>query len=220
MQRIDATAIHRLGIPRLLLMEYAGLAVARETRALYQTGVGAARPSRPIVVCCGTGYNGGDGMAAARHLQDWGWPVRVVLTGTVRQLREEPAIYANILRRLRVRCLELSSERGLATVRRWLAGCSCVVDALLGIGVRGTVREPMASLMTAINACGRPVVAVDMPSGLDADTGRPHGASVRATVTVSFGLAKRGCRMGDGPQQVGRLVIDAITIPRALLGTR
>ena len=107
MQRIDTRAIGRFGIPRLLLMDHAGLAVARAAQTLVPTF------SRPILVCSGTGFNGGDGLAAARHLQAWGYPIRLLLVGRLAQLREEPAIYAAMLQRLGLPVTELTEMKTL-----------------------------------------------------------------------------------------------------------
>jgi NAD(P)H-hydrate epimerase len=215
MERADADAIGRVGIPRLLLMEHAGIAVARAAERL----LGARRGS--VVICCGMGFNGGDGLCAGRHLHEAGHAVHIVLGGSIRRLRKEPAIYAGILRRLGVPIAEVGSaaaaRRASARLRRWLGACDVVVDALLGIGVRGAAREPVASLIGAINRAGKPVVAVDVPSGLDADTGAVQGEAIAAAVTVTFGLVKRGCVMGEGPARAGTLLVDSITIPRSVL---
>ena len=211
MQRIDAAAINRYGIPRLLLMEHAGLALAHAVSSL--------SPDRkpPIVVCCGTGYNGGDGLCAARHLHHWGYGLRVLLTGRVAQLRDEPLIYATIVTRLRIPLRELSGPARLRSAKRWLDSCGVIIDALLGIGVRGPVREPTASLIDALNRCGKPIVSADLPSGLDGDTGVPQGRAVKASVTVAFGLPKHVCFIGQGPAHAGTLITEPITIPPALL---
>jgi len=212
MQQIDAEAIEAVGIPRVLLMEHAGLAVARAVRQLVPDR------SAPLVICCGTGWNGGDGLAAARHLHERGHPLRVLMTGPLDRLREEPAMYASILQKLGLTLVECLRPADLALLERWLGDCRLVIDALLGIGARGTVREPTASVIDRINRSGKPVVAVDVPSGVDAETARVQGVAVRATLTVTFGLAKRGCLLAEGPAHTGRLVVDPITIPRTLLG--
>lgn len=211
MQAIDRTAIETLGIPRLLLMEHAGLAVARAVRNLASTS------SATIAVCCGAGFNGGDGLAAARHLQEWGYALRILVAGRVDRLREEPAIFARILQRLGVEIRECLSADDAAAAGPWLADAAVLIDALLGIGAQGPVREPIASLISRMNAAGKPIVAVDIPSGLDGDSGRVQGAAVRAAVTVTFGLPKRGCLMAEGPAHTGELIVDPITIPRSLL---
>ncbi len=212
MQAIDRAAIEELGIPRLLLMEHAGLAVARAAAAILR------KPSaRPVLICSGTGFNGGDGLAAARHLREWGYPLHAVLLGRLGSLQEEPAAYARILNQLGVTILEWSSPHAAARVTSWLKRCGLIIDALLGIGVRGVVRHPMASLIARLNRTGVPIVSADIPSGLDADSGRVHGVAIRATVTVTFGLPKHGCLMGQGPAHVGSLTVDPITLPRELL---
>jgi len=226
MQRIDTAAIETFGIPRLLLMEHAGLAVAQAASAVKRFGAAAAShqsPAEPpaapswIVVCCGTGYNGGDGLSAARHLEAWGFDVRVLLAGRLDQLREEPALYATMLQRLGIAVAACPTVEELTPTARWFADCALVIDALLGIGVRGPVREPMATLIEHMNRSRKPIIAADIPSGLDADTGLPQGCAVRATVTVAFGLPKHGCFVGEGPAHVGELIVDPITIPRVLL---
>lgn len=211
MRSIDAAAIGTLGIPRLLLMDHAGLALARAVRTLT-----SASPA-PIAVCCGVGFNGGDGLAAARHLHEWGYPLRILVAGRADRLREEPAVYARILRGLGCALRECATAEEAAELGSWLADAGVIIDALLGIGAAGTVREPVASLIRRINGAGKPVVSADIPSGLDGDTGRIQGVAVRAAVTVTFGLPKRGCLIANGPAHVGELVIDPITIPSSLL---
>ena len=211
MRSIDAAAIETLGIPRLLLMEHAGLALARAVRTL------TSNSPVPIAVCCGAGFNGGDGLAAARHLHGWGYPLRILVARRVDRLREEPAVYARILRGLGCELRECATAEEAAELGPWLADSGAIIDALLGIGAAGTLREPIASLIRRINGAGKPVVSADIPSGLDGDTGRIQGVAVRAAVTVTFGLPKRGCLMADGPAHVGELVVDPITLPRMLL---
>ena len=209
MQQIDAEAIETCGIPRLLLMEHAGLAVAHAAASLSRAGA--------VLVCCGTGYNGGDGLCAARHLHHWGYAPRVVLAGRLDQLRDEPMIYATIVQRVGIPLMELAGPSDLALVEQWAASSALIIDALLGLGVRGAVREPIASMIDRLNASGQPIVSADIPSGLDGDTGLPQGRAVKATVTVTFGLPKRGCLEAQGPAHVGTLIVDSITIPRTLL---
>ena len=216
MQQIDTAAIDTFKIPRLLLMEHAGMAVGRAVA--HHTA--DARPV--ILICCGIGFNGGDGLAAARHLHAWGYPLSLVLLGRIEALRDEPSIYAAILERLGLSIIELTARSGGAWERFevQLRRCGLVVDAMLGIGARGSIREPMASVISRINAARAPVIAVDIPSGLDAQTGRVAHVAIRATRTVTFGLPKRGCFLDEGPAHVGALNVDAITIPRPLLVER
>ena len=209
--QIDRTAIELLGIPRLLLMEHAGAAVARIARAM------ASSASAPIGICCGAGFNGGDGLAAARHLHDWGYPLHMVMTTAPERLRDEPRIYATILKRLGVSFQHIASAEDVSRLRPMLRRCGLLIDALLGIGASGAVREPMASLIAAMNDAAVPILAVDVPSGLDADSGAVQGIAVKATQTVTFGRPKRGMVLQDGPSHVGAVTVDAITIPHHLL---
>ena len=217
MQQLDDTAITIFKIPRLLLMEHAGLALARGVARLAErlSKTGHGTPS--VVVCCGTGFNGGDGMAAARHLQAWGYRLRVAVTGRLDRLYQEPATYAAILRQLGLTLLEIDSAEASEPLNRWLADGQLIIDALLGIGLSGPVRAPAAQIIDRMNDSGKPIVSADIPSGLDGDTGRPHGAAVRAAMTVAFGLVKHGCVVADGPAYTGELVVDPITLPRAIL---
>ena len=219
MQAIDREAIERIGVPRLVLMDHAGRAIAQAAAALMKSKP-AAWPSRSILICCGTGFNGGDGLSAGRHLESMGYAIKVALLGRWDHLRDEPATYANILRHLDVPIIEIESPASWSRLRRWLAAAPLLIDALLGIGVRGAVREPMPRLIAQMNRVQVPIVAADVPSGLDADTGLVQGAAVKAAVTVSFGLPKRGCLIAEGPAHTGRLLVDAITIPQRLLTVR
>lgn len=212
MRRLDEAAIQRLGIPRLLLMDHAGLAVASAARRRLSA------PGSPILICCGTGFNGGDGFSAARHLAGWGHTVRLLLLGRAADLRDEPALYAGIARRMGVPLRVVRSLSGVASAEWWLASCGLLVDALLGIGARGPVREPMASLIARMNRSGTPILSVDVPSGLDADTGCVANVAVRASETVTLGRPKRGCLRRQGPAHTGALTVDAISMPARLLG--
>lgn len=211
MQRLDEAAIHQFGIPRVLLMEHAGMAVARAIQSLMPT------PARSVLVCCGSGYNGGDGLCAAWHLTRWGYQSRMLLLAPLASLKEEPAIYAKMLLALDVPIAECESTEAVVRHDAWWQEAGVMVDALLGIGVRGAVRPVMAEVIARMNAAGCPIVAADIPSGLDGDTGRPQGAAVRATVTVTFGLPKHGLVVGEGPAYTGRLIVDDLGIPPHLL---
>lgn len=210
MQRIDEAAIRTIGIPRLLLMDAAGRAVAHAVRDL-------ARSPCEVLVCCGLGYNGGDGLCAAWYLARWGYQPQALLLGERARLRDEPAVYARILEGLGLRLHELTQQDQLDRVRERISRAELLVDALLGIGWQGPVRPLAARLIELINESHKPAVAVDVPSGLDADTGRPHPVAVKATVTVTFGWPKQGLLIGEGPSYTGRLLVEEIGIPASLL---
>jgi NAD(P)H-hydrate epimerase len=218
MRELDRLARDRYGIPGLLLMENAGRAVAAEVMALL-LDKGAASVGRPLVsVWCGKGNNGGDGFCAARHLLELGAEVRVVLFATATAVTGEAEVNLEIIRRLGVEVAE-RPDGPTADDRLWLARSDVVVDALLGTGFSGTVRGPLAEAVQAINEGRRPVVAVDVPSGLDADgaSGSEDPLCVRATVTVTLGLPKRGLVVEPGASLAGELVVAPISMPRPLL---
>lgn len=214
MQRMDEAAIHAFHIPRLLLMEHAGQAVARAVLRVCAHPM--TRPLR-VLVCCGPGHNGGDGLCAAWHLAQDGHRVRVLVAGSLASLNEEPVVYARILRALEVEWIEIGAAAQVEGIRREFAQAEAIIDALLGIGLQGPVRPAIASLIEAINGARVPVVSVDIPSGLDGDTGLPHGVAVKATVTVAMALAKQGCVTTGARPYVGRLVVEDIGLPRRVM---
>ncbi len=209
-QRLDDTAIHTVGFPRLLLMEQAGRALADAVNSLQST-------PGSCVICCGMGYNGGDGLCGAWHLVRRGWTPQVILLGSRRELKEEPAVFARIVESFHLPWVEAASIEEVDAVEERLRSCAVVVDALLGIGISGAVRPIPARLIALMNGCGRPIVSADVPSGLDADRGEPLGIAVRATTTVTFGCPKRGFFTSQGSSYVGRLLIDDLGLPEWLI---
>jgi ADP-dependent NAD(P)H-hydrate dehydratase / NAD(P)H-hydrate epimerase len=203
MRAADAGATERLGIPSLLLMENAGRGVADL--------VLRAAPARrgPVVVVAGAGANGGDGFVVARHLARRGVPVRVLLAAPRARVAGDAAVMLSALEGLGDIVVEDGS--GWADAAAWepvLAGAAVVVDAIFGIGVRDEITGVPAAAIVAMNAAPGLKVAVDIPSGLDADTGHTHGVVFRADVTATMGARKLG-QVLDADVPVGRLeVID------------
>ena len=185
----DRHAIEVLGIPGVVLMENAGRSCAELIR---EKTSGVERPS--VCVFCGTGNNGGDGFVIARHLLGNAFDVRVVLCGDRQRVRGYAKVNLDVLERMgqRVEVLDCSGDDVSQHVRVCGAGADFVVDALFGTGLRGSLKEPYAGLVRSINDLGRPILAVDIPSGLDCDTGEPLGETVRAACTVTFVAVKRG----------------------------
>lgn len=155
-------------------------------------------------------------MCAAWHLAQAGGAPRVILLGSRQRLKEEPAVYARILRALEIPLKEVEAPRDVDALQSWFDEAGVIVDALLGIGLEGAVRPLYAACIRAINQTGKPVVAVDIPSGLNGDTGAVQGAAVKASATVTFGLPKRGLLCGEGPAYTGELIVDDIGIPAPL----
>jgi NAD(P)H-hydrate epimerase len=195
MRAADGWAIEQQGIPSLDLMEHAGLGVARL--------VAERAPDGPVAVVCGKGNNAGDGLVAARRLREEGWEVRVLCVSAPEDFQGDPR--AN-LERLPGAAPE-RFEPGA------LEGAAAVVDALLGTGFADAPREPVAGAVEAINRAAARVVAVDVPSGVDASTGRVEGAAVRADATATFHAAKVGLYVAPGKWHAGEVRVIDIGIP-------
>ncbi len=218
MKLIDTMATTAFGIPALVLMENAGREVAESVQALLREG-GTA--SGRVLVFASPGNNGGDGCVAARHLVNAGWSVSVFLVGrNPDTLTHETATNLKILKRMGLKVEELRTPVAVQQALPSFQGCVAAVDALLGTGfssISGGVKEPIASVIDAVNGLGVPVVSADIPSGLDGNTGRVIGRAIRATWTVSFGLPKVGFFAPGAADYVGRLTVADIGFPRSLL---
>lgn len=210
MRRWDLAAQRRFGIPELILMEHAGRAVAERVRARVRGGRGT------VWVLAGGGANGGDGLAAARHLDNWGIPVRVALFFNPAKARGAAEVNLDILHRLRVPLIRADSPQTFARLRIRARRPLCAVDALLGTGLSGPVRDKTRAVIEWLNRLPCPVVAVDVPSGLSADSGAVLGAAVRADETVACGAPKIGLNRGAGRRVRGRLFVADISLPRRL----
>lgn len=210
-RRIDGLAVERFGIAGIVLMENAGRNAAEIIRGEFGTAGSAW-------ICCGVGNNGGDGCVIARHLRNAGWSVRVLVAGDT--ARCTPDMKSN-LDTVRAMNLELTvateADAQLVALRSVQSG-DIIVDALLGTGFRGEVRDPAARLIKAINmADKRGTVAVDVPSGLDCDTGSASNATIRADLTVTFVASKVGFELPSAAPFVGRVEVADIGVPCELI---
>ncbi len=193
----DRRAIDRIGVPERVLMENAGRAAALVLHRLH--------PDGPVVGVVGAGNNGGDALVALRTLAAWGRDVRAVLVAD----REVPHPLAHGWDVPTSTDAELDAPGW----RALLEGAAVVVDGILGTGVRGAPRERQAAAIRAVNASARAVLAVDVPSGIDPETGAVPGEAVRADVTVAFGAPKLGSLLHPARALVGRLVAVEIGFP-------
>ena len=212
MRALDRWTIEH-GTPGHVLMERAGAGAAR---ALCER---LHRPRGPVVVVCGRGNNGGDGFVVARHLRRARVPVEVWLAARPEEVRGDAARMLAAWRRARGTVRALGTPADVEALAHRLARAAAVVDALFGTGLNAPVAGVAAAVIAAINACGAPVLAVDIASGLSADTGAPLGAAVRATVTATFGYPKVGQLMYPGVEHTGLLAVVDIGIPREALAT-
>lgn len=211
MREIERRAAEEAGLPTLVLMEHAGRAVAQVTWRLLRE-----RGGDQVAVVCGKGNNGGDGLCAARHLANAGLRVRVYLLARDQDLQGDAATN---LRALRSAEVEVDNVVGAVDTAVRAVGHSAdvVVDAIFGTGFRGPAVGLAARAIEAVNDSRVPVVAVDVPSGLDADTGRVEGPCVRAHVTVTMGLPKVGLLVYPGAAYSGEIVVADLGIPRKLV---
>jgi hydroxyethylthiazole kinase-like uncharacterized protein yjeF len=213
MRGVDQRAIRELGIPGATLMENAGRGAAACIQAALP-GLGLPRRGARVAVVCGKGGNGGDGFVVARWLKRAGHRVDVLLLGSPQDLRGDPALKLREMERRGLRARVVDDDAVLA---RALPAAQLVVDAMLGTGSRGLPAPPVAGAIERINASGRPVVALDIPSGLSADGDTPGGPAVRAVLTPTFAGLKRGLVAGPGVALAGRVVVVDIGVPRAEL---
>lgn len=209
MQELDRRAIHECGVPGLALMENAGQACADEICARFG-GSGGKR----ALVMAGKGNNGGDGYVIARLLAERGWQVRVCVLADRAQIGGDAGVN---LAKLPPSMVRFCPDGDLAQlVGEEMAEADVIVDALLGTGLNSPVGGSYAEAINLINDSGRPVVAVDIPSGIHATTGQVLGCAVRAQVTVTFACAKLGHCFYPGAEYAGRLVVADIGIPSHL----
>jgi len=222
-RELDRRAIEEYGMPSIVLMENAGRACTRAAQEMLAASPPAGDEGRSVLVLCGPGNNGGDGFVIARTLWNRGVDVRLLFVGPPEKLSEASADVRTNERLWRGlgRELEFVEEAAtLARLRHDLARAPLIVDALFGTGLARTLREPWAEVVRAVNASERPVLAVDLPSGLDANSGAILGVAVHATTTVTFVGRKTGFERGAGPEHCGRVLVAEIGIPRTLLEER
>ncbi len=208
-REVDRHAIEVYGFSGLVLMENAGRGVVD---TLEKAGIGG-----PVVICCGRGNNGGDGFVIARHLDLRGYQPRVLLYCDPAQLTGDAAANYQILEKTDVpihACWENPSTDGL---QKYLAGADWIVDALLGTGARGEPRPPLDAIIQQLNDSGIPILAVDVPSGLDCDTGKPARHTVRAVHTCTFVTQKIGFLQPSAQPCLGEVHVLNIGTPAKLV---
>lgn len=187
----DAWAINTLGIPGVVLMENAGRSCADLIKEKLS---GVTRPK--VCIFCGTGNNGGDGYVIARHLLNSGFEVVVVVCGERNKVKGDAKINLDILEKMGQPIEQLNLNDGNITekVKTFAAGACLLVDGLFGTGLNGRLNDEYKQLIESINSQHCPILAVDIPSGLDCDTGEPLGAAIKASFTVTFAAVKKGFR--------------------------
>ncbi len=208
MREMDRRTIEDWGMPGAVLMENAGRSVTAVCEELLEE-----LPAGPVVIVTGKGNNGGDGFVAARWLHWAGYEIEVCLLPRLDELSGHAAINARFARQMGV---PIHEEAGGELLGERLDRAVLIVDGVLGTGISGEVRGAARAAIEAINAAGAPVVAIDIPSGVDADTGAILGEAVRAHTTVTFALAKVGMYQYPGRGHCGQIIIAPIGMSREL----
>jgi NAD(P)H-hydrate epimerase len=205
-KRLDQHAQKKLGISVLLLMENAARGVAEEALKMIKD-----KKAR-VAVFCGKGNNGGDGFCAARHLLALGIKPDIFLAGEISEVRNEARVNLDILLRLKQK-IAIVNKSSLDLLRAGITGYSLIIDALLGVGLTGKVSGVYGELIDLINESKACVLSVDIPSGLDATTGKIRGLCIKADRTVTFVAKKRGMLLGAGKKHCGNIVVKNLGIP-------
>jgi NAD(P)H-hydrate epimerase len=217
-RQVDRLAIVELGIPGVVLMENAGRRAAEVVLGVLRDGCGPEPQAGRVVILCGGGNNGGDGYVIARHLQNQAVAVTVFAITDPARLTGDAAVNYNICEKMGLTVCRIESDEQLHSAAKAWAGAAVIVDALLGTGFTGTVRPRVAAVIERCNAVvGAKIVAVDVPSGLDCDTGQPSNATVRADVTVTFVAPKPGFGVALAGPYVGEVIVAGIGVPPGLI---
>ncbi len=212
-REVDRLAIQELGIPGVVLMENAGRAAAGQIRYRIRSKQG-----NRAVIFCGPGNNGGDGLVIARHLTNHGIDILLYLAGDPDQLTPDCAINYGVVTKIGLDVQLIDSPETARAAAAGLTSDDIVVDALLGTGFAGQVRSPMDGLIKAINKAPKSMLfAIDVPSGLDCNTGQPANATIKADLTMTFGANKIGLVKPDAQRYVGEAIIATIGIPPSLI---
>lgn len=208
-QQLDSLAVQQYGISGLVLMENAGRGVADK---LCELGIAG-----PVVICCGRGNNAGDGFVIARHLDIRRHDVRALLWADPTELAGDAATNFHILQKSGVPIEQFGRQHDAARLQQQLQGAAWIVDALLGTGARGEPRPPLDAVIDQLNAVATPKLAVDLPSGLDCDTGQAAQHTIRAAHTCTFVACKPGFFAPGADQYTGQVHVLDIGAPRRLI---
>jgi NAD(P)H-hydrate epimerase len=227
---IDAWAINELGIPGVVLMENAGRSCAEllaEKLSIVGRGLPRQTSSKTampqVCIFCGTGNNGGDGFVIARHLLNYRFNVIVVICGDRDKIKGDARTNLDILAKLnaRIEQLDLSDTGNISNSVASLAeGADMIVDAIFGTGLAGQLRDEFIRLIENINALQCPILAVDIPSGLDCDTGLPLGAAIKADCTVTFVAVKKGFVTENARPYTGQIYVASIGVETDYFSSR
>ncbi|QDV43082.1 Bifunctional NAD(P)H-hydrate repair enzyme Nnr [Stieleria neptunia] len=211
-RRVDQIAIEDYGMLGLVLMENAGRGAAERIAALCQESPGGA--AHPVCILCGPGNNGGDGYVIARHLELLGFSVHILSLVPLERLTGDASVNASIAAKAG---LPLQVATSAEDLDRWITDDETVVDCLLGTGATGAPRGLYGDAVKLANKRRGLRVAIDLPTGLDCDTGIPSQPTFRADLTVTFVAEKEGFTKADAKPWLGTVRVVGIGVPQALL---
>ncbi len=201
MRKIDDMTIREFRVDVLMLMENAGRATAMLAMRMLQGTILGKR----VACLVGGGNNGGDGMVAARHLANWGADVKVIVGTTKDKMKDVPLGQLHILEKMGVPILSTDYA---------LRDYDLLIDSLIGYGLEGNPRDRVAMIIEGANSSGHPVLALDLPSGMNATTGEAYDPCIKATATLTLALPKTGFLSPSASPYVGDLYLADISIPR------
>jgi len=204
MQELDRKAIEEIGIPSIVLMENAGRNTAEAALAMLSHS-----QKKRVAIFCGTGNNGGDGFVAARHLLREKIPPCVYIVGEKSRIKHDAMVNLHILEKIGLPVSEVFEPIDIHA--------DLIIDAVFGIGFKGKLKDPIKSIIMDLNKKSIPILSLDVPSGLDADTGEVSDVAIKATKTVTMQYPKKGFYVNQGPGHVGEVVAVDIGIPLSLV---
>lgn len=212
MRNIDKAAAEVYGLPELLLMESAGHRTAQAMASLLQ-GV----RDKSICVLAGSGNNGGDALAASRYLHNMGAKIKVFITCEEAHLKPASARMEKTAAQMGIEIHKLEEDRDWNRLHLALKFTDAVLDGLLGTGFKGELKKKILRIIEEVNEAQKKVLSIDVPSGVEADTGRISTVAVAADMTLTLGLPKVGHLLSPGTEMTGELIVDDIGIPQTLL---
>jgi len=211
-RKIDQRAIEEYGVPSIVLMENAGNEATRQIESIM-----GKLHNKKIAIFAGKGNNGGDGYVVARFLYNQGAKVKVFLIGSKTDVNGDALINLQIITRMGIDVIEVANDSDWNKVKIAMTFTDCLVDALVGTGFTGQLGTYMAQVVESINKTNKVVVSIDIPSGVDGDTGQVNGTAVKAHHTITFSLPKQGLLLYPGASYAGDVSVADIGIPRTLL---
>lgn len=212
MRTVDKLANEKYGLPELLLMENAGQATAKAMAELLSNVDG-----KTICVLVGSGNNGGDALAASRYLANMGAKLRIFIAGEINHFSKSTATMYRCVKAMGLNIKTLSTDRDWDKFRFVMKFTDAILDGVLGTGFSGELRKNTLRLIEEVNAANKKVLAIDIPSGVEADTGKISTVAIKAARTITLGLPKVGHFFSPGVDCTGTLLVDNIGIPQTLL---